>query len=116
MQKRKAPRRTAAQWAEIIGSWERGGADVKTFAARMGLRPGTLTWWRWRLRNSPEPAAQVRLVRVDVAQEPEPPSGSALEPSGWQLVTKAGALRVGGPLRAAELSMILAALTGAKAS
>ena len=40
-----------------------------------------------------------------------PWSGDALEPRGWQLVTPAGALRVGGPLRAAELSMILAALT-----
>jgi hypothetical protein len=116
MQKRKAPRRTATQWAEIIGSWERSGADVKTFAARMGLRPGTLTWWRWRLRNSPEPAGQVRLVRVDVAQEPEAPSDGAPEPSGWQLVTKSGALRVGARLRPGELSMILAALTGAKAS
>jgi hypothetical protein len=114
MQKRKVLRRSAAEWAEIVESWERSGIGAKAFAARVGLRPGTLTWWRWRLRTPRVRAEQLRLVRVDVPRPTERPSGDSSEPVGWQLVTKAGALRVEGHLGAAELSMILAALMGPK--
>jgi hypothetical protein len=42
-------------------------------------------------------------------------AGAPERGGGWQLVTRAGALRVDAPLRGADLSIVLAALMGQKA-
>ena len=45
-------RRSAEEWQGVLLRWEASGEDVERFCRRQGLRPATLRWWRWRLRNS----------------------------------------------------------------
>ena len=44
-----AARRSRAEWREVVQRWERSGLDRGTFAARAGVNPSTLGWWRWKL-------------------------------------------------------------------
>jgi transposase-like protein len=66
-------------WAKAVGEVERG-ADVERVARRIGVRPRTLTWWRWKLgaeRVAPK-KKETRLVPVVVEALPIE-SGSAIE-------------------------------------
>ena len=46
------PRRTRKQWQRLVSELERSGLSPKAFAAtRKGVDPGTLGWWRCRLRR-----------------------------------------------------------------
>ena len=49
------------QWAERVERWRRSGLTAKRFAASIGVSPGSLTHWAWRLgrearTRSPLPA------------------------------------------------------------
>jgi hypothetical protein len=43
-------RDTRATWATRVARWRSSGLSAATFAAREGVNPRTLTYWRWRLR------------------------------------------------------------------
>ena len=67
-------RRNGEQWRKIVAAFERSNQSVERFCAKRDILPGTLRWWRWRLRSTgdgPEVAAprtndEVRLVPVSV--------------------------------------------------
>lgn len=40
---------TREAWKGRIERWQHSGLTAGQFAAREGIRPQTLTWWRWRL-------------------------------------------------------------------
>jgi transposase len=42
-------RETRAVWADRIGRWRRSGLTAARFAAREGINPRTLTFWKWKL-------------------------------------------------------------------
>lgn len=44
-------------WERAVREVERGAA-VSEVARRLGVRPGTLSWWRWHLRNEQPKRAQ----------------------------------------------------------
>jgi len=44
-------RRSSREWAELVREWERSGTSAAAYAARRGLNPATLTWWRSELRK-----------------------------------------------------------------
>jgi transposase-like protein len=46
-------RRSREFWERAVREVERGAA-VSAVARRLAVRPGTLSWWRWHLRNEPE--------------------------------------------------------------
>lgn len=90
-------RRTAKEWAKLIRELERSGEAPSAFARSRGIRPGTLKWWRWRLRSpskttalarrQPEP---VRLVAVrPVENEPPRDECSSATPV-WELIAPTG--------------------------
>jgi hypothetical protein len=51
-------------WRRVVDESDRDGVGV--VAKRHGLKPRTLTWWRWRLSHAPAPskAAAPRLLPV----------------------------------------------------
>ena len=52
-------RRNREFWKSAVREVERG-ASVSDVARRLRVRPGTLSWWRWHLRNEPAKRATVR--------------------------------------------------------
>lgn len=67
-------RTTRAQWAKRIVQWQSSGLDAASFAAREGVKPEQLRWWRWHLRQGPGvrgAPAQPPFVEVVVAEAAE---------------------------------------------
>ena len=54
-------RASAAEWAKRVERWKDSGLTAKEFAAEMGFKASTLTYWSSRLR---------RAVGSDSAQNP----------------------------------------------
>lgn len=46
---------TTAKWAELVEAYETSGLSVEAFAEKHGVVARTLTWWRWKLRQTPQP-------------------------------------------------------------
>lgn len=53
-------RTTREQWERRLERWQRSGLTTREFAAREGLRPSTLAYWRWRLKA--ESKAELRAT------------------------------------------------------
>jgi hypothetical protein len=43
-------------WAERVARLKRSGLTVWQFAAKTGINPSSLAWWRWRLSKDPSAA------------------------------------------------------------
>ena len=73
---------TRAEWAGRVDRWRRSGLSVEDFAAREGLKPKQLGWWRWKLRSSPPPSSpstpELRFLPVRVVDTAGPVSGSGV--------------------------------------
>jgi transposase len=71
---------TRAEWVGRVDRWRRSGLSAEDFAAREGLKPKQLGWWRWKLRSSPPPssssAPELRFLPVRVVDTARPASGS----------------------------------------
>lgn len=112
-----AKKRGRAEWAEIIRSWGRSGLSRAEFAARLGVDPATLSWWRWRLGadgmdvTAPSGPLLARVrVRPEAAVEPTAADGQGY---AWELtVTDGHTLRVRRGVPADELREVLAMLVG----
>ena len=90
-------RETRAVWASRIGRWHRSGLTAAGFAAREGVNPRTLTFWKWKLshdrRASDGPRDQggdgaVGFVEVLRAATTPAASASAFElvlPDGYRI-------------------------------
>jgi hypothetical protein len=114
-----APRRSAKEWARLIRELERSGQTPRAFARARGIRPETLTWWRWRLRSeakrSPGPkSAHVKLVAVrPSASEPDDRSAGADAAPAWELTAPSGhTLRVYDRAGLGVLEAALSAIAG----
>lgn len=89
-------RRTQQQWEAIVSAFGRSRQSLADFCAERQLVPGTLRWWRSRLRETARPAApsqDVQLVPVEVVGPPIPePSISAvvLAVAGMELRVEVG--------------------------
>lgn len=107
-----SPRRTAAQWADLLSQWDPQTTSAAEFARRLGVSRQTLDWWRWRLkpasRPDTSPPAPLRLVPVEVLPDDVP----ADDASDWVLTTADGhTLRVRGSIPAPTLRVLLEHLT-----
>lgn len=98
-------RRSAAEWASLVGAWTKSGLSAGEFGANRGIEGARLKWWKWHLeRAAPKKRHRrgpVRLVKVDVVAD-DRSSG------GWELRTAAGdTLRVTESLTLDELTVVL---------
>ena len=54
-------RTSRAVWASRVAGWQESGLTAKAYAKRIGVKPGTLTHWKWQLgresrdRDQPSP-------------------------------------------------------------
>jgi hypothetical protein len=82
-------------------SWMRrtqapSGQAAAVFASRHGLRPKTLVWWRWRLRqaegkvSSRAQRKSVQPVRVQVQDEASGRGSAREDDVAWELVAPTG--------------------------
>jgi hypothetical protein len=80
-------RSTREQWAKRIQQWQSSGLDAARFAAREGVKPERLRWWRWHLGLGPgargAPVQEPTFVEVVLPGEAEQqgvgPEGAAIE-------------------------------------
>jgi hypothetical protein len=108
--KRNALRRSAAQWAQLLAGWDRNSMTAADFARHLGVAPGTLAWWRWKLdprHGSITPRQdEPRLVRLDLHHEPE------AEPQTWEFTSASGhTLRIRGAIDPQMLRIVLDRMT-----
>lgn len=59
------------EWRRRVARWRASGLSAKEFAAKHGLNPSTLGWWRSELRRedeagSAEPAGMLASALVEV--------------------------------------------------
>lgn len=91
-------RETRATWARRVRRWTRSGLTAARFARREGVNPGTLSFWRWKLRQDASgrrrqaPAKRTTASPIDFVElVPVRPSGTAGEPAAaLELVLTAG--------------------------
>jgi hypothetical protein len=63
-------RRSREQWAEVLDELAESGESVGSFCRRRGLRPGTLSWWKWKLASTSRrsgPECALRLLPIEVS-------------------------------------------------
>jgi transposase-like protein len=70
-------------WRSWVEELARSGESVREFAARHGLKPGTLSYWRWKLRQAEQARSSVRRPRPPKARSrlevASLPAGSFIE-------------------------------------
>jgi hypothetical protein len=78
----------------LVAAWKRSGLPPREFAAKHGLLPKRLSWWRWYLESQKSGADQkatdgVRLVPVEVSREAALKEAQSLGVA-WELTTATG--------------------------
>jgi hypothetical protein len=108
-------RTSREQWQERIRSFEASGQSAAAYARKHGIAPGTLSWWRWKLR--PEGRSPRRRRRRSRAAEFVELSASAVVPaSGERFELELGdvTLRIPADFDEASLGRVLGVLRGAR--
>jgi len=72
-------RRSASEWAKVVGRWRRSGLTARTFAEKAGVNASTLSYWAWRLGKVAAPTKRSK-------REKEPPTRSRAPQRSLQLV------------------------------
>ncbi len=105
-----------AKWAKRVARLEKSGVSVRTFAAREGLKPGSLSFWKWKLaqreggRSGGARVAALRFVELTTA--PPVPSAAA---TAFEVLLRSGrTVRVPGGFDAAELARLVGVLEEAR--
>jgi len=103
-------RRSAREWARLVGEWKKSGQTVEDFAKKRGLPARRLSWWKWRLGGLARSGADgLRLVPVVV--EPPAPGPGSMPAAEWEVVTAGGhVLRLRGAVAATDMAVVLATL------
>jgi transposase len=110
----KKPRRQSArEWAWLVEAWKKSGETAADFAAAHGVKPGRLTWWKWKLTaRTAAPTEALRLVAVEIAPAATAPAtATEITSPAWELSSAHGeVLRVYRSITPAELAAVLSAL------
>ena len=76
-------RTTRSVWKRRVERWQRSGQSATRFAARIGVNPYTLKWWKWALgtrearRGATAPAVEAAQFVELVHGGGEPATGQA---------------------------------------
>ncbi len=61
-------RRSRAEWSKQIALWRKSGLTAREYAAKAGLNPGTLQFWKYTLGKESRPSsgkgADLPLIEV----------------------------------------------------
>lgn len=99
---------TQERWSRHVSAWAASGLSCKDYAAKAGVNPRTLTWWKSRLRSAGEtgPAA---ATFVEVTEQLVAP---ASEVGVIELDVGSTRIRVRGRVESEALARVLDALEG----
>lgn len=78
---KRSPRKSAAQWAELVAKFSQGTESERDFCTRRGIKLATLRKWRSRYNpvkqtDTSQPSAQ--FVKVNLPKTVSPRSGAVL--------------------------------------
>ena len=59
---------TRAEWAKRVERWQDSGLTAKQFAAELDVSPSSLTFWKWKLRQTATREASRRSHTSGVSQ------------------------------------------------
>jgi hypothetical protein len=100
----------ARKWAKRVERLERSGLSQRAFAAREGLAAGSLSFWKWKLRQEgagkgePAPVAPVNFIELTAKPESQP-SRAAM---AFEVQLRSGrSVRVVAGFDAAELARLV---------
>ena len=96
---------TQERWRGHVAAWAASGRACKDYAARAGLNPRTLTWWKSKLKGTA--AAENGPSFVEVTEQLGPPVALCGE---IELEVGGVRVRVRGQVETEALSRVLAAL------
>jgi hypothetical protein len=104
----------AAKWVKRVERLERSGLSIRTFAAREGLKAGSLSFWKWKLgqpsrdrRAGATPVAPLQFVELTTRGAVKPVPTSV----GFEVVLSSGRMvRVAGGFDGAELARLVGVL------
>lgn len=54
------------KWTKRVEEWKRSGLPVERFAARAGINPKSLSWWRWQLASKRQRRSRVRRAAAPI--------------------------------------------------
>jgi len=60
-------RRSRAEWSKQIALWRKSGLTAREYAAKAGLNPGTLKFWKYALGKEARSCPEFPLVEVHSA-------------------------------------------------
>ena len=101
-------RESRAAWERRVRRWERSGQTASEFAAREGVNPRTLAFWKWKL-GSPKLPSRTKSPRsldfVEVLPE-------AVHDAPVEIVVERYRLRLDRRVDAAALARVLEVVRG----
>ena len=62
----------ARRWSALISLQQSSGETIQSFCKARMLNPGTLSWWKWKLRR--EKRLNRPFVELVLTPEPQPPA------------------------------------------
>lgn len=101
---------TQERWARHVTAWAASGQSCKEYAAKAGINPRTLTWWKSKLKLAGESgpvAARFVEVTEQLAEPVADEAGGVIE-----LDVGSTRLRVRGRVDAGALARVLDVLEG----
>jgi hypothetical protein len=101
---------THERWSAHVAAWASSGRTCKEYAAKAGINPRTLTWWKSKLRDAAGTTADDAPKFVEVT----PPCMSSGEADGGTIEVEVGDARivVRGRVDTEALARVLAAVEG----
>ncbi len=84
-------RGTRESWAKRVARWKRSGLTARKFAAREGVKAGTLTFWSWKIASDarrasrkPAPVKPIKFVEV-AAPVAAPHARFEIDAGSWRV-------------------------------
>lgn len=74
----EARRRSRSEWEVLCSRFTASGLSAPAFAARAGVNPRTLVWWRSRLRRDGTRGPQARFLEVVTDAQADEQGSSSL--------------------------------------
>ena len=105
----------AARWARHLKELEQSGLSVREFAAREGLKAGSLSFWKWKLSRAGRVTETRRIAPLKFVELTGEFSARAPAAMDFEVVLGSGrVVRVAGGFDAGELARLVMALEGVR--
>jgi len=100
----------AARWARHLEALGQSGLSVRKFAAREGLKAGSLSFWKWKLDRTGRPAEAPRIAPLKFVELTAEIQAAPAGPSFEVVLVSGRVVRVPSGFDAAELARLVAAV------